>query len=75
MSDLGTQLQAVYDAISPETRWSSWQIMSMMALYVLIIGPLDYVVVVLLLKRAHLTWITFPLTWVSDVFSLADGIA
>ncbi|MBL8820200.1 MAG: hypothetical protein JNL58_29525 [Planctomyces sp.] len=62
MSDLGTQLQAVYDAVPPEARWSSWQIMALMVVYILVIGPLDYVLVVLLLKRAHLTWITFPLT-------------
>ncbi|MCA9034488.1 MAG: hypothetical protein KDA91_05120 [Planctomycetaceae bacterium] len=60
VSDLGTQLAATWDAVPPEQRWSSWQIMALMFVYMLIIGPLDYFIVTRLLKRAHLTWLTFP---------------
>lgn len=61
ISDLSTQLSAVFDAIPPADRWSSWQIMAMIVGYLLVIGPLDYVLVVHVFRRPHLTWVTFPL--------------
>jgi len=61
VSDLSTQLAAVSDAIPPGDRWSSWQAMLLMLVYLAVIGPLDYVLVVRLLRKPKLTWITFPL--------------
>jgi hypothetical protein len=61
VSDLSTQLAAVSDAIPPENRWSSWHAMLLMLVYLAIIGPLDYLLVVKLLARPKLTWLTFPL--------------
>lgn len=60
VSDLATQLASVSDAIPASERWSSWQAMLLMLVYLLIIGPLDYLFVVRLLRRPRLTWITFP---------------
>lgn len=61
VSDLATQLAAVSDAVPEEERWSSWQAMLMMLVFLAIVGPLDYLVVVKLLNRPRLTWATFPL--------------
>lgn len=63
VNDLGTQLIATIDAIPETERWSTWQIMAMIAVLALIVGPLDYAIVVLLLRRPALTWITFPV-WI-----------
>jgi hypothetical protein len=60
VTDLATQLVNVADAIPARERWSSWQAMLLMVVYLVIIGPLDYLVVVRLLNRPKLTWITFP---------------
>lgn len=60
VSDLATQLLSTVDA-QPETgRWSTWSVMGMLVLWLLLIGPLDYVIVTRALKRPELTWITFP---------------
>lgn len=60
VSDLATQLAAVSDAIPADERWTSWQAMLLMVIFLAIVGPLDYLVVVKLLRRPRLTWFTFP---------------
>ena len=60
VNDLATQLASVADAIPAAERWSTWQAMLLMLVYLMIIGPLDYFLVVRLLKRPGLTWATFP---------------
>ncbi len=60
VNDLATQLATVSDAIPSSDRWSTWQAMLLMLVYLAIIGPLDYFLVVRLLKRPGLTWVTFP---------------
>jgi len=60
VNDLATQLASVSDAIPSSDRWSTWQAMLLMLVYLAIIGPLDYFLVVRLLKRPGLTWVTFP---------------
>ncbi|MFO0976331.1 MAG: hypothetical protein U0996_08015 [Planctomycetaceae bacterium] len=61
VSDLSTQLAAAVDAVPQEERWSTWQAMLLMLAFLVIVGPLDYFVVVRLLQRPRLTWLTFPL--------------
>jgi hypothetical protein len=61
VTDLSTQLANVSDAIPAAERWSSWHAMLMMVVYLVIIGPLDYLLVVRLLRRPKMTWLTFPL--------------
>jgi hypothetical protein len=61
VTDLATQLANASDAIPADERWSSWHAMLMMLVYLVIIGPLDYFLVVRLLQRPKLTWLTFPL--------------
>lgn len=60
VSDLSTQLMATVDAV-PERKWSTWGILAAMAGWLLLIGPIDYLLVTRIFKRPHTTWITFPL--------------
>lgn len=61
VTDIATQLANAADAIPANERWSSWHAMLMMLVYLAVIGPLDYLLVVRLLQRPRLTWLTFPL--------------
>jgi hypothetical protein len=61
ITDLASQLEAAQEDFGPVRRVSYWWVMGLVFLYILVIGPLDYVVVHRWLKRPELTWITFPL--------------
>lgn len=63
VSDLGSQLMSTVDSRSNSLQWSTWAVMGIVAIYLILIGPLDYLLVTLVLKRPALTWITFP-CWV-----------
>ena len=60
VTDIGTQLLATVDATPPGGQWSAWSIMAMLVVWMIVIGPLDYLLVTRLLKRPELTWATFP---------------
>lgn len=60
VSDLATQLVTTVDASPENGRWSAWSVMAMIIVWLLLIGPLDYLIVTRLLKRPELTWISFP---------------
>lgn len=60
VNDISTQLAAVSDAIPPEERWSTGHIMLLLLALTLLVGPLDYFLVVRTLKSPRLTWFTFP---------------
>jgi hypothetical protein len=61
VSDLQTQLVNGLDQFPSSRKPSTWFAMGMILLYLLAIGPLDYLIVHKLLKRPHWTWVTFPL--------------
>ena len=61
VTDLSSQMMAAIDSGLDIDRWSTWSVMAFAFVFLLLIGPLDYVLVTLLLKRPHLTWVTFPL--------------
>ncbi|MEP3480897.1 MAG: hypothetical protein ABJZ55_16745 [Fuerstiella sp.] len=63
VSDLGSQLMSTVDSRSNSIQWSTWAVMGLVAVYLILIGPLDYLLVTLIFKRPSLTWITFP-CWV-----------
>lgn len=63
IGDLTTQLMATVDPIPHSGRWTAWSVIGLAFGWLLLIGPLDYLLVVVLMKRPHLTWFTFPL-WV-----------
>jgi len=60
VNDISTQLAAVSDAIPPEERWSTGQVMLFLLALILLVGPLDYFLVVRTIKSPRLTWFTFP---------------
>ncbi|MBX3440682.1 MAG: hypothetical protein KF861_24540, partial [Planctomycetaceae bacterium] len=68
ISDLSTQLATAVDQYPRQegdrvvsTTASSWRTMGWTIAYLLMIGPLDYLIVHRLLRRPQLTWVTFPL--------------
>ena len=61
VSDLATQLASVSDAVPAADRWSTWSVMLLIVVFLLVIGPVDYLLVVRLVKKPHLTWLTFPI--------------
>ncbi|WP_145110005.1 DUF4350 domain-containing protein [Gimesia panareensis] len=60
ISELETQMFHSQQNFLQVQRVSHWWVMGLILVYLLIIGPLDYVVVHRLLKKPHITWFTFP---------------
>jgi hypothetical protein len=58
--DLATQLQRMLDTFDVPVVSFGWLAVLILA-YILVVGPLDYLVVGKLLGRLEWTWITFPL--------------
>lgn len=73
VTDLATQLQAVLEDFSEVNRSSSWLVMGLMALYLALIGPADYLLVHRVLKRPQLTWLTLPTAIVAVGVAAAWG--
>ncbi len=61
VTDMQTQLAAALDQFPQINKPSNRLVMGLILLYVLAIGPLDYLLVHRLLKRPHWTWVTMPL--------------
>ncbi len=60
VTELATQLRSIQDDFSQIRRLSIWSVLGLILLYLVIVGPLDYLLVHRVLQRPHLTWITFP---------------
>lgn len=60
ISELATQLHAIQQHFPEIHRYSTWSVMGMMLVYLIVIGPVDYLLVHRVLRRPQLTWITFP---------------
>ncbi|MEZ6035338.1 MAG: hypothetical protein R3C17_19770 [Planctomycetaceae bacterium] len=75
VSDLSTQMAAVSDAIPDAQRWSTWNVMLLIVAFLIIIGPLDYLLVVRLLQKPHLTWLTFPILIASACYLAWSWVA
>ena len=61
ITDLATQLRVSQEDFPEVGRLSLWSVMGLLVAYLLVVGPLDYILVHSVLKRPRLTWITFPL--------------
>ncbi|APZ92338.1 hypothetical protein [Fuerstiella marisgermanici] len=72
VSDLGTQWLAANDAVPIAGQWSTWSVMAMLAAWLILIGPLDFLLVTKVLKRPHLTWLTFPFLIVCGVMLMVQ---
>lgn len=79
VSDLSTQLAAAVDAVPQEDRWSTWHAMLLILGFLVVVGPLDYFLVVRVLKRPRLTWLTLPVlvgaTCLTAVFASGGNAA
>lgn len=67
ISDLSTQLLATVDAKPVAGQWSTWSVMALVVIWLVAIGPLDYLLVSRLFRKPHLTWVTFPLMIVAGI--------
>src|SRR5690606_24827277 len=61
ISEFATQLHSALQTFPGVDRLSTWAIIGMMAVYLLVIGPLDYLLVHQVLGKPQLTWLTFPI--------------
>jgi hypothetical protein len=61
VSDLYSQLVTGLDQFSAINKPGNWTAMGLILVYLLLIGPIDYLIVHKVLKRPHWTWVTFPL--------------
>ena len=61
ITDLATQLHAVQENFEQIHRASPWFVMGCLLSLLVVVGPIDYLIVHRILKRPHLTWVTFPL--------------
>ncbi|MEQ9410631.1 MAG: DUF4350 domain-containing protein, partial [Fuerstiella sp.] len=72
VSDLATQLLAAVDAAPEVGTWSTWAVMAMLVAWLILIGPLDYLLVTRFLQRPHFTWFTFPLFILGGVMAVVS---
>ncbi len=64
VSDLQTQLVNTLDRFPEVERPSYWVVLGSALLFLVIVGPLDYLLVHRLFKRPHWTWLTLPV-WIA----------
>lgn len=74
VSDMASQLGGILDHFPSVQRSSNWNVIGLLGLYLLLVGPLDYLLVHRLLGRPQLTWITLPV-WVLLASWWATGMA
>ncbi len=74
VSDLQSQLTGILDDYPGVNRPSSWNVIGLLAVYLLLIGPVDYLLVHRLLKRPQLTWVTLPV-WIVLAAWWTSGLA
>ncbi len=63
VTDLQTQLVNTVDSFPEIVRPSYWVVLGSALLFMLIVGPLDYVLVHRVLMRPHWTWVSLPV-WI-----------
>ena len=74
ITDLATQFQIGMETIPHVGERSTLSVLGVVLLFLLVIGPLDYLLVHRLLKKPGLTWMTFPAIVVVAGF-LASSVA
>lgn len=67
ITDFQTQIRASQENFPDIKRMPTWGVMVWVLGYMLLIGPIDYLVVRRLLRKPHLTWITFPIVVIASV--------
>ena len=74
VSDLHSQLAGILDYFPEVRRASNWNVIGMLAAYLLVVGPLDWFLVHRLLGKPQLTWVTLP-AWVLFAGWWASSVA
>jgi hypothetical protein len=74
ITDVASQLHAVQEDFAGVRRTSPWFVMGLIVIFLVVVGPIDYVLVHLVFQRPRATWITLPI-WVSLVALLAANMA
>lgn len=69
ISDLGSQLLAGLDQFSDVNRQSLGRVLGWTFAWILLLGPIDYLLVHRLLRRPQLTWVTLPIWIVVATFA------
>jgi hypothetical protein len=74
VSDLQTQLVHTLDHYDEVRRASHWVVLGWISLFILLVGPLDYLLWHRYVKRPHLTWMTLP-AWIAgaSLFAVTLG--
>ena len=73
ITDLSTQLAVAVDQYPELNLQSNWKTMGLVILYLVIIGPIDYLIVRYVLRRPQLTWVTFPLVVLVSAYSAVSS--
>lgn len=60
ITDLATQLNSTQENFERIQRVSPWLSMGLLLVLLAVIGPVDYLLVHRVLKKPHVTWISFP---------------
>lgn len=61
VTDLKSQLIGALDYFPHSRRFSAWFAMGLLIAYTIFLGPIDYFITHRVLKKPHLTWVTFPI--------------
>ncbi len=60
ITDLATQVHATQENFDRMQRASPWTVMSLLFGLLIVVGPIDYFFVHQVLKKPHMTWISYP---------------
>ena len=71
ITDLATQLNAIQENFEKVQRVTPWTVLGLLLLLLIAVGPLDYLLVHRILRKPHLTWVTFPLLAALSVWSVS----
>jgi hypothetical protein len=61
VSDLATQLQSASEDFPGLDRISTWTVMTLLIVYLMLIGPADYFLVHRVFRNPRMTWVSFPI--------------
>ncbi len=70
ITDMASQLNAAQDEFPEVRRLSHWSVLALILLYIVMIGPVDYLLVHRVFRKPVLTWVTFP-----TLICAASGLA
>ncbi len=74
VSELATQLSGQLDHFPQVERPSYWTVIGLAVAFLLLVGPLDYLLVHRLLRQPRLTWLTLP-AWVAIAALSGNAVA